>query len=111
MLDVRDPQEYESGHPSGFASAPGGQLVQATDGWVGVRGARIVLYDDDGVRARMAASWLLLSLRLIEAIAVELFLFRGLSKARNSHRSKDIHVGHCLCRLTCQTLQALQHRA
>ena len=40
-----------AGHPAGFASAPGGQLVQATDEWVGVRGGRIVLYDDDGVRA------------------------------------------------------------
>ena len=57
-LDVRDPAEYLAGHPAGFASAPGGQLVQATDEWLGVRGARVVLYDDDGVRARMAASWL-----------------------------------------------------
>src|SRR6185437_12143681 len=39
-------------------SAPGGQLVQATDTWVGVRNARIVLVDDTGVRARMAAAWL-----------------------------------------------------
>ncbi|TGE01283.1 rhodanese-like domain-containing protein [Methylobacterium nonmethylotrophicum] len=58
-LDVRDPAEYALGHPAGFASAPGGQLVQATDEWLGVRGARVVLFDDDGVRARMAASWLL----------------------------------------------------
>ncbi|PIK73242.1 sulfurtransferase, partial [Methylobacterium frigidaeris] len=57
-LDVRDPTEHALGHPAGFASAPGGQLVQATDEWLGVRGARVVLYDDDGVRARMAASWL-----------------------------------------------------
>lgn len=57
-LDVRDPADYLAGHPAGFASAPGGQLVQATDEWLGVRGARVVLYDDDGVRARMAASWL-----------------------------------------------------
>ncbi|CAG9950708.1 unnamed protein product [Clonostachys rosea f. rosea IK726] len=59
LLDVRDPKEYEQGHPKGFVSAPGGQLVQATDEWVGVRGARIVLYDTDGVRALMTASWLL----------------------------------------------------
>ena len=40
-------------------SAPGGQLVlQATDRWIAVRGARIVLLDDTGVRARMAAAWL-----------------------------------------------------
>lgn len=59
LLDVRDPEEYALGHPIGFSNAPGGQLVQATDEWVGVRGARIVLYDTDGVRARMTASWLL----------------------------------------------------
>jgi len=57
-LDVRDPAEHAAGHPAGFASAPGGQLVQATDEWLGVRGARVVLFDTDGVRARMAASWL-----------------------------------------------------
>ncbi|EKV04868.1 Rhodanese-like [Penicillium digitatum] len=59
LLDVRDPEQYSLGHPAGFSNAPGGQLVQATDEWVGVRGARIVLYDTDGVRARMTASWLL----------------------------------------------------
>lgn len=58
LLDVRTPEEYAAGHPPNFVSAPGGQLVQATDEWVGVRGARIVLYDDDGVRARMTAGWL-----------------------------------------------------
>ncbi|KAI9154682.1 hypothetical protein HJFPF1_07239 [Paramyrothecium foliicola] len=58
LLDVRDPKEYAEGHPHGFISAPGGQLVQATDEWVGVRGARVVLYDTDGVRALMTASWL-----------------------------------------------------
>ncbi|MGJ4951998.1 rhodanese-like domain-containing protein [Bradyrhizobium sp. HKCCYLS20291] len=57
-LDVRTPEEHAAGHPAGFISAPGGQLVQATDEWVGVRGARLVLFDDDGVRARMTASWL-----------------------------------------------------
>jgi rhodanese-related sulfurtransferase len=57
-LDVRTPEEYAAGHPIGFVSAPGGQLVQATDEWIGVRGARLVLFDDDGVRARMTASWL-----------------------------------------------------
>ncbi|KAI6781470.1 uncharacterized protein J7T54_001432 [Emericellopsis cladophorae] len=59
LLDVRDPEEYADGHVKGFTSAPGGQLVQATDEWVGVRGGQIVLYDTDGVRARMTATWLL----------------------------------------------------
>lgn len=58
LIDVRTPEEYAAGHPDGFVSAPGGQLVQATDEWVAVRGARLVLYDTDGVRARMTASWL-----------------------------------------------------
>lgn len=57
-FDVRTPEEFAAGHPDGFVSAPGGQLVQATDEWVAVRGARLVLFDDDGVRARMTASWL-----------------------------------------------------
>jgi rhodanese-related sulfurtransferase len=58
LLDVRDPAEYAAGHLPGSRSAPGGQLVQATDRWVAVRGARLVLVDDDGVRARMAGGWL-----------------------------------------------------
>ncbi len=58
VLDVRDPAEFRTGHRPGSRSAPGGQLVQATDTWVGVRNARIVLIDDTGVRARMSAAWL-----------------------------------------------------
>jgi predicted metal-dependent enzyme (double-stranded beta helix superfamily)/rhodanese-related sulfurtransferase len=58
LLDVRTPQEYQHGHWPGATSAPGGQLVQETDHTVPVRGARVVLYDDDGVRACMSASWL-----------------------------------------------------
>ncbi|KQU91387.1 sulfurtransferase [Variovorax sp. Root318D1] len=57
-FDVRTSEEYDAGHLPGFASAPGGQLVQETDHQVPVRGARIVLADDDGVRASMSASWL-----------------------------------------------------
>lgn len=57
-FDVRSPDEYAQGHLAGFANAPGGQLVQETDHYVPVRGARIVLADDDGVRANMTASWL-----------------------------------------------------
>ncbi|UVS99249.1 rhodanese-related sulfurtransferase [Burkholderia glumae] len=57
-FDVRTPGEYAAGHLPGFTSAPGGQLVQETDHHAPVRGARIVLADDDGVRADMSASWL-----------------------------------------------------
>jgi rhodanese-related sulfurtransferase len=58
VIDVRDPAEYRTGHLPGSAMAPGGQLVQETDNWLGVWGARVVLVDDTGVRARMTASWL-----------------------------------------------------
>ena len=58
LFDVRDPAEYEAGHVPGAISAPGGQLVQATDQYVGTLGARIVLVDDAEVRAVMTASWL-----------------------------------------------------
>ena len=58
LLDVRSADEYTAGHLPGFAHYPGGQLVQETDHAAPVRGARIVLADDDGVRANMSASWL-----------------------------------------------------
>ena len=59
LLDVRSPDEYAEGHLPGFRNTPGGQLVQATDEYVAVRNARLVLADDEGVRAMMTASWLI----------------------------------------------------
>jgi len=58
LLDVRTPEEFEAGHLAGSRNAPGGQLVQATDEYVATRGSRLVLIDDNGVRATMTASWL-----------------------------------------------------
>lgn len=58
LLDVRSPEEFAVCSAPAASSAPGGQLIQATDQWVGVKGARIVLFDDDGVRAPMVAQWL-----------------------------------------------------
>lgn len=58
VLDVRTAQEFSAGHLPGSRHAAGGQLVQATDEYVATRGARIVLVDDNGVRATMTASWL-----------------------------------------------------
>lgn len=58
LLDVRSPEEYAQSHLQGFRNAPGGQLVQETDHHAPVRGARLVLFDDDSVRAAMAGSWL-----------------------------------------------------
>jgi rhodanese-related sulfurtransferase len=58
VMDVRHPAEYRVGHLPGSVMAPGGQLVQETDSWLGIWGARVVLVDDTGVRARITASWL-----------------------------------------------------
>lgn len=58
LLDVRTRDEYEAGHFAGSRHAPGGQLVQGTDQWVAIRGARIVLLDDCAIRATSAAMWL-----------------------------------------------------
>lgn len=57
-FDVRTPEEYEAAHLPCFVNAPGGQLVQETEMFAPTRGARIVLFDTDGVRANMTASWL-----------------------------------------------------
>jgi rhodanese-related sulfurtransferase len=57
-FDIRTPEEYAAGHPAGFRPAPGGQLVQETDWFAPVRGALVVLADDDGGRAAMTGSWL-----------------------------------------------------
>ncbi|MCE6989782.1 rhodanese-like domain-containing protein [Dyadobacter sp. CY323] len=57
-FDVRMPEEYAAGHLHGFLSAPGGQLVQETDHFAPVRGARLILADKEEVRANMTASWL-----------------------------------------------------
>ena len=57
-FDVRDAEEYTAGHLEGFRHYPGGQLVQEIDMAAPVRGARIVLSDNLGIRADMTASWL-----------------------------------------------------
>lgn len=58
LLDVRDPTEHAATPHAAAVSAPGGQLVQATDQWIGVRRARVILADDTGLRAALAAFWL-----------------------------------------------------
>jgi len=58
LFDVRSPEEYADGHRTGARSAAGGQLVQATDEYIAVRNAIVVLTDDTGVRANMTGSWL-----------------------------------------------------
>lgn len=57
-FDIRTREEYVAGHLEGWRWAPGGQLVQATDEYVGTRRSRIVLADWDGVRALTTGAWL-----------------------------------------------------
>lgn len=57
-FDVRPAEEFAAGHLPGYRHYAGGQLVQETDMAAPVRGARILLADDLGVRADMTASWL-----------------------------------------------------
>jgi rhodanese-related sulfurtransferase len=57
-FDVRSAEDYAAGHIKGFRHYPGGQLVQEIDMAAPVRGARLLLTDDKGLRADMTASWL-----------------------------------------------------
>src|SRR5207237_3231555 len=58
FLDVRTTEEYVAGHPAGATWAPGGQVIQATDEYVGVRDSTVILTCDGVVRSVMTASWL-----------------------------------------------------
>jgi len=57
VFDLR-PQDAPGANTSVARHVTAGQLLQATDQFVGVRGARVVLVDDDVVRAKITASWL-----------------------------------------------------
>jgi rhodanese-related sulfurtransferase len=58
LLDVRTREEFEALRIAGSRHAAGGQLVQATDEYIGVRNSRVVLVDPAHVRSVMTASWL-----------------------------------------------------
>ncbi len=58
LFDVRTHEEFAASGVPGFVHAPGGQLIQATDQWAGVKGARIVVLDHEEVRAPVVAGWL-----------------------------------------------------
>jgi rhodanese-related sulfurtransferase len=58
LFDIRTRKEFEAGHLLGARHVVGGQLVQNLDQHVGTLDARIVLSDDDTVRASAVALWL-----------------------------------------------------
>ena len=57
-FDVRSEKEADADPLDAFDAIPVGQLVQTADAKAGVRRARIVLADDIGLRAAVAAFWL-----------------------------------------------------
>lgn len=69
LVDVRSAAEYASGHLAGAEHAWSGQIAQAADLTLGVRRARVVLTDDTGLRAALAAIWL-------RALGYEVFILR-----------------------------------
>ena len=85
FFDVRTQEEYKNGHLPGFFWIEGGQLIQETEMYVPVRGARIVLSDDDGARANMTASWLAQmawDVYVLDNIAIDQFTETGLWNAK-----------------------------
>src|SRR5262249_47366434 len=78
LFDIRTPEEFAASGVAGFVHAPGGQLIQATDQWVGVKGARIVVLDGETVRAPVVAGWL-------RQLGHEAFVLDGGTAAASAH--------------------------
>jgi rhodanese-related sulfurtransferase len=58
LCDIRTDEEFSAGTLDGARHAPGGQLIQATDHYLGTRHARVVVFDAECVRAIYVAVWL-----------------------------------------------------
>lgn len=96
VFDVRQVDDYEMGHFPGSLHAPGGQLVQATDSYVAVRHARLVLVDEHMVQSVMTAHWLLQmgwEVFVLE-VGVDEFTERGSTAGRalDEHRRHTVTV-------------------
>jgi len=58
LFDVRAPEEFEAEHLSGARNAPYGSIIMSPDRYFGTLNARLVIADDDTVRATVTALWL-----------------------------------------------------
>jgi len=58
VFDIRSAEEFAAASLAGARHAAGGQLLQASDQYIGVRGGRVLLLDDEAVRAPVVAAWL-----------------------------------------------------
>ncbi|THD84691.1 rhodanese [Aliigemmobacter aestuarii] len=58
LFDTRSAPEVAADPVAAAVHAASGQIVQATDQWIGLRRARVVLCCDTGLRSAIAAFWL-----------------------------------------------------
>lgn len=58
LFDTRSADEARADPVAAAVHAPSGQIVQATDQWIGLRHARVILCCDTGLRSALAAFWL-----------------------------------------------------
>lgn len=59
LFDVRTPEEYEAGHIASSRCAPEGRLPMSFERYFATLNARIVLIDDDTIRATVTALWMM----------------------------------------------------
>ena len=100
LLDVRSAKEFAAGTLPGAVHAPGGQLLQATDQTLGTRKARVILLDDDGVRAPVMAAWL--TWLGWNAATVD----GGVNAALRQHTQEEVPAAHVIPRVRAQALVA-----
>ena len=101
LFDVRTPEEFGVSHLEGAQSSPGGQLVQETDHFVPVRGALVVLYDTEGVRAYMTGSWLV-------QLGWEVFVIKNISTDDLLPPTKSSNGRHTLLPPTIEPVEEVQ---
>lgn len=58
VFDIRPEAAFEAGHPPDSIGVIGVELLARLDDFMAVLGARLVITDDDGTRARLVAAWL-----------------------------------------------------
>lgn len=83
LFDVRSKEEFEADGLHGSRHVLGGQLVQATDLYIGVIGSRAIIMDDEMVRAPMMANW-------IHQIGHEVAVLKGGVSALREARLPDV---------------------